>query len=137
MNSDQTLFQGLLRTLTDFSDEVVRRDLQLLAQISHSSDDAYFRKFMSNLLTLFTTDRRLLETRGSLIIRQLCLYLNPERMYRSFSEILEQEAVSLLHYYSNSSCLGFGICFDHGSNTQLDYAYCSRTERFKKKAEKD
>ncbi|KAI8901786.1 vacuolar protein 14 C-terminal Fig4p binding-domain-containing protein [Globomyces pollinis-pini] len=91
MNSDQTIFQGLLKTLSDYSEEVVRRDLQLLAQISHSSDDEYFTKFMVNLLNLFTIDRRLLETRGSLIIRQLCLSLNPERMYRSFGEILEQE----------------------------------------------
>jgi vacuole morphology and inheritance protein 14 len=91
MNSDQTLFQGLLKTLSDYSEEVVRRDLQLLAQISHSSDDEYFNKFMINLLNLFTIDRRLLETRGSLIIRQLCLSLNPERMYRSFGEILETE----------------------------------------------
>ncbi|KAJ3319154.1 hypothetical protein HDV06_006657 [Boothiomyces sp. JEL0866] len=38
MNADQTIFQGLLKTLSDYSEEVVRRDLQLLAQISHSSD---------------------------------------------------------------------------------------------------
>jgi vacuole morphology and inheritance protein 14 len=91
MNSDQTFFHGLLKTLSDYSEEVVRRDLLLLAQISHSSDDEYFTKFMVNLLNLFTIDPRLLETRGSLIIRQLCLSLNPERMYRSFGEILEQE----------------------------------------------
>lgn len=91
MNSDQTIFQGLLKTLSDYSEEVVRRDLQLLAQISHSSDEEYFTGFMVNLLNLFTIDRRLLETRGSLIVRQLCLSLNPERMYRSFGEILEQE----------------------------------------------
>jgi vacuole morphology and inheritance protein 14 len=91
MNSDQTFFHGLLKTLSDYSEEVVRRDLELLAQISHTSDDEYFTKFMVNLLNLFTIDRRLLETRGGLIIRQLCLSLNPERMYRSFGEILEQE----------------------------------------------
>jgi vacuole morphology and inheritance protein 14 len=48
-------------------------------------------KFMVNLLNLFTIDRRLLDTRGSLIIRQLCSSLNAERMYRCFGEILEQE----------------------------------------------
>ena len=46
-----------------------------------------------NLLELFSTDRRLLETRGSLIIRQLCLSLNTERIYRTFAEILEKEEV--------------------------------------------
>ena len=46
---------------------------------------------MINLLKLFSTDLRLLETRGSLIIRQLCLSLNTDRIYRTFAEILEQE----------------------------------------------
>lgn len=48
---------------------------------------------MMNLLGLFSTDRRLLETRGSLIIRQLCLNLNTEKIYRTFAEILEKEDV--------------------------------------------
>ncbi|TPX68575.1 hypothetical protein SpCBS45565_g03061 [Spizellomyces sp. 'palustris'] len=91
LNSDDATFQALLRTLSDSSEEVVKRDLQLLAQVSQHSDDEYFSRFMVNLLSLFSTDRRLLETRGSLIIRQLCLSLNPERMYRTFAEILERE----------------------------------------------
>lgn len=48
---------------------------------------------MVNLLDLFSTDRGLLEARGSLIIRQLCLNLNTERIYRTFAEILEKEEV--------------------------------------------
>ncbi|KAJ3053903.1 hypothetical protein HK097_003141, partial [Rhizophlyctis rosea] len=91
MSSDDSTFQALLRTLSDASEEVVKRDLQLLAQISQASDDEYFTRFMLNLLHLFSTDRRLLEARGSLIIRQLCLSLNPERMYRTFAEILERD----------------------------------------------
>ncbi len=46
---------------------------------------------MNNLLELFSTDRGLLDSRGSLIIRQLCLNLNTERIYRTFAEILEKE----------------------------------------------
>jgi vacuole morphology and inheritance protein 14 len=53
--------------------------------------------FMANLLELFSTDRRLLETRGSLIIRQLCLNLNTERIYRTLAEILEKEEVRVYH----------------------------------------
>ncbi len=49
---------------------------------------------MIKLLELFSTDRRLLETRGSLIIRQLCLSLQTERIYRSLAEILEREDVT-------------------------------------------
>ena len=74
---------------------MIKHDLQLLAQISSSSEETYFKAFMVNLLELFSTDRRLLETRGSLIIRQLCLNLNTERIYRTFAEIIEKEDVSL------------------------------------------
>lgn len=49
---------------------------------------------MVNVLELFSTDRRLLETRGSLIIRQLCLHLNAERIFRTIAEILEKDDVS-------------------------------------------
>ncbi|EIE90017.1 hypothetical protein RO3G_14728 [Rhizopus delemar RA 99-880] len=87
--SDDGTFPALLKTLSDSSEEVVRRDLQLLAQISFYSDQDYFRGFMVSLLSLFSTDRRLLETRGSLIIRQLCMSLDPERIYCTMADILE------------------------------------------------
>jgi vacuole morphology and inheritance protein 14 len=48
---------------------------------------------MVNLLELFSTDRGLLDTRGSLIIRQLCINLNTDRIYRAFAEIIEKEEV--------------------------------------------
>ncbi|GJE84292.1 ARM repeat-containing protein [Phanerochaete sordida] len=88
---DDGTFPALLKTLSDTSEEVIKHDLQLLAQISSSSEESYFKLFMINLLELFSTDRKLLETRGSLIIRQLCLNLNTERIYRTFAEILEKE----------------------------------------------
>ncbi|CAG8570471.1 5329_t:CDS:10 [Paraglomus occultum] len=88
---DDGTFPALLKTLSDPSEEVVKRDLRLLAQISSNSEDAYFTRFMIDLLQLFSTDKRLLESRGSLIIRQLCLSLNSERIYRCFAEILEKE----------------------------------------------
>ncbi|KAI8811445.1 vacuolar protein 14 C-terminal Fig4p binding-domain-containing protein [Cladochytrium replicatum] len=87
--ADDVTLSALMKALTDTSDEVVRRDLQLLAQVMQNSDDEYFSKFMLNILLLFSADRRLLETRGTLIIRQLCASLNPERIYRAFAEILE------------------------------------------------
>ncbi|SGY66582.1 BQ5605_C004g02687 [Microbotryum silenes-dioicae] len=81
----------LLKMLSDASERVLRMDLQLLAQISASADDEYFPTFMMSLLELFSTDRKLLETRGSLIIRQLCASLNTERIYRTLAEILEKD----------------------------------------------
>lgn len=73
--------------------QVIKHDLQLIAQISSTSEESYFKAFMINLLELFSTDRRLLELRGSLIIRQLCLNLSTERIYRTFAEIIEKEEV--------------------------------------------
>ncbi|KAF9924331.1 hypothetical protein FBU30_005669 [Linnemannia zychae] len=88
---DDGSFPVLLKTLSDPSEEVIKRDLQLLAQISSYSDDAYFYNFMLNMLSLFSTDRRLLENRGSVIIRQLCVSLNSEKIYRTLAEILEKD----------------------------------------------
>ena len=55
-----------------------------------SQDDAY-NSYLANLVSLFSTDRRLLEARGSLIIRQLCTTLHTERVFRSLAEILEKD----------------------------------------------
>ncbi|CAD6892584.1 unnamed protein product [Tilletia controversa] len=88
---DDGTFPALLKTLSDPSEEVIRQDLRLLAQISSASEDEYFFAFMRNLLNLFATDRRLLETRGSLIIRQLCASLNTDRIMRTLAEILERD----------------------------------------------
>lgn len=95
---DDGTFPALLKTLSDSSEEVIKHDLKLLAQISSTSDDVYFRSFMMNLLDLFSTDKKLLETRGSLIIQQLCLHLNTDRVYKAFAEILEKEEVRMMHF---------------------------------------
>ncbi|KAK1147642.1 hypothetical protein N8T08_000984 [Aspergillus melleus] len=84
-------FPALLKTLSDPAEAVVTKDLQLLSQISRNSDDSYFKSFMVNLLQLFSTDRGLLEVRGNLIIRQLCMNLSPERIYRTLADCLEKE----------------------------------------------
>ncbi|KAF9885179.1 PtdIns(3,5)P(2) sythesis regulation factor [Aspergillus nanangensis] len=84
-------FPALLKTLSDPAEAVVTRDLQLLSQISRNSEDSYFKSFMVNLLQLFSTDRHLLEVRGNLIIRQLCMNLSPERIYRTLADCLEKE----------------------------------------------
>ena len=86
-------FPALLKTLSDPAEAVVTRDLQLLSQISKNSEDGYFTSFMVKLLQLFKTDRKLLEQRGNLIIRQLCVSLSSERIYRTLADCLEKEEV--------------------------------------------
>lgn len=86
-------FPALLKTLSDPAEAVVTRDLQLLSQIAKNSEDGYFTSFMVNLLQLFGTDRKLLELRGNLIIRQLCVSLSAERIYRTLADCLEKDEV--------------------------------------------
>jgi vacuole morphology and inheritance protein 14 len=83
-------FPALLKTLSDPSEDVIRCDLRLLAQMSGASDDAY-NSYLANLVNLFSTDRRLLEARGSLIVRQLCTSLHTERVFKTLAEILEKD----------------------------------------------
>ncbi|XP_006878685.1 PREDICTED: protein VAC14 homolog [Elephantulus edwardii] len=135
-----SLFPILLQTLSDESDEVILKDLEVLAEIASSpagqTDDpgpldgpdlrvshmelqvpasgragplhapgtkgleyspstptmnSYFYKFMINLLKRFSSEQRLLETRGAFIIRQLCLLLNAENIFHSMADILLRE----------------------------------------------
>ncbi|KAK5579174.1 hypothetical protein RB653_008853 [Dictyostelium firmibasis] len=80
------LFPPLLKTLSDNSDEVVKLDLKTIAKISDNIE--LFDKLIQNLVYLFSNDSQLLRTRGNFIIRQLCLFLNPELIFRRFSFIL-------------------------------------------------
>lgn len=94
MSFDESVFPALLKLLSDSSNEVVRRDLQFIAQIASSSHtpSSYFSRFINSLLSLFSADRRLLETRGSLIIRELCVSLDSEKIFSAFATALETEA---------------------------------------------
>nr|XP_020653526.1 protein VAC14 homolog [Pogona vitticeps] len=135
-----SLFPILLKTLSDESDEVILKDLEVLAEIASSpagqtegqgpadgaegpsghlelplpappktapagssgakgmecspstpTMNSYFHKFMINLLKRFSSERKLLETRGAFIIRQLCLLLNAENIFHSMADILLRE----------------------------------------------
>ncbi|XP_076055843.1 protein VAC14 homolog [Oratosquilla oratoria] len=104
----EELFHVLLRTLSDPSDEVVLLVIQVLAQIASTNSqpnmsevtsckneggkvDEYFTRFLQNLLHIFATERNLLEDRGPFIIRQLCVMLSAEDIYRTLAELLLKE----------------------------------------------
>lgn len=115
----EELFHVLLRTLSDPSDEVVLLVIQVLAQIASTTNqppastpillkasvhttaiseneekgnaDEYFTRFLQNLLHIFATERNLLEDRGPFIIRQLCVMLSAEDIYRTLAELLQEE----------------------------------------------
>jgi len=86
MESIDDLLPVLLKTLNDESDEVVLFNLQVMARIS--IDEVQFDRVLQAILQLFSSDRRLLEARGSVIIRKLSILLNPQRVYLQCASIL-------------------------------------------------
>ncbi|VDL81896.1 unnamed protein product [Nippostrongylus brasiliensis] len=88
----ERIFPVLLATLSDTSDE--------LAPVSPS-----LVKFAISLLEMFRAEPALLNDRGVLIIRQLCLLMEPAHIYRALCVLLLREqsitfiqnAVSMLH----------------------------------------
>ena len=72
-----TLFYTLLKMLSDTS-EVVTLSLEVMARIGHNED--YFVKLMISLISMFNRDPSLLEKKGTSVLRQLSLYIPPERV---------------------------------------------------------
>lgn len=96
-----TLFPVLLMVLSDSSDEVILPALAVLAEIVNSTHSASedenenYKNLLKKLLNLFLEDKELLENRGSLIIRQLCVLLNPESIYRTFASIVYEDVTNM------------------------------------------
>lgn len=95
INMHDPIFQTLLLQLSDPSDLVVSRTLELLAHIAISHKSVNLVPFLKSLLQMFAEDRKFLNSRGNLIIRQLCNYIEGERVYTSFAGILETEEVRI------------------------------------------
>ena len=108
------LMPVLLKTLSDASDTVVLFTLQVLARISlgdggvgleddnvaledptneggllkGTKDEKHFRLVVNSVLGLFSSDRILLENRGSLVVRKLCVLLDSESVYILIAQVL-------------------------------------------------
>ncbi|XP_063386036.1 protein VAC14 homolog isoform X1 [Cydia fagiglandana] len=93
------VFVSAVGSLTDAADEVVRRSLAVTAEICTCTPGSpgdlesspYYYKFLQALLRLLAADENLLEDRGAFIIRQLCVLLNAEDIYKALSKILVDE----------------------------------------------
>jgi len=89
---DTIVLPALLLTLQDVDDHVVRCDLEILARISIAATGGLnmpvFRRVLQHLLKLFRVDLNFLEARGSLIVRQLAVFLGGEHIYCMFAELL-------------------------------------------------
>jgi vacuole morphology and inheritance protein 14 len=101
------LMPALLQLLSDQSDGVVLLTVQVLSRISLSEidwkgtssrekvrDEEQFEMVIKSILKLFRDDRRLLETRGSLIVRRLCVLLNAKSVYLVMADIISSYDLS-------------------------------------------
>ncbi|KDO24938.1 hypothetical protein SPRG_09582 [Saprolegnia parasitica CBS 223.65] len=100
-----SLLPTLLKTLSDAADPVVLLDLEVLARLSTSLSHLEFSKVLQAVIQLFATDSRLLEKRGSLIIRKLCTLLEAKSIYMVIATVLstyeDLEFVSLMVHTLN------------------------------------
>lgn len=83
------IFDPLLNALSDPSDAVVLLVLEVHACVAEESH--HFHHLVSYLIRTFHNNHVLLEKRGALIVRRLCVLLGAEKVYREFSTILESE----------------------------------------------
>ncbi|XP_022907270.2 protein VAC14 homolog isoform X1 [Onthophagus taurus] len=87
------LFPVLQKTLSDPADEVVQQCLAVISEVISTPTETkdpspYYSKFVITLLQSFSSNSALLEEKGSFIIRQLCVLLNAEDIYRTLAQIL-------------------------------------------------
>ncbi len=80
-------------------------------------------KLMENLIHLFSTDRQLLENRGSLIIRQLSVLINPEKIYVTLARILEMEEVRKRINSNSHFFIGLRVCHCDDTDSESYFAY--------------
>ncbi|KAJ7283107.1 hypothetical protein O6H91_Y347400 [Diphasiastrum complanatum] len=83
------IFPALLQALSDKSEQVVILVLEVEACIA--SDVLHFHDLMLILVQRFKMDPIILEKRGALALRRLCVLLGAERVYREIATILEGE----------------------------------------------
>uniref|UniRef100_A0A0R3RH52 Protein VAC14 homolog n=1 Tax=Elaeophora elaphi TaxID=1147741 RepID=A0A0R3RH52_9BILA len=108
------VFPLLLSLLSDTCDDVLLLDLQLLSDICEGKNTGgvelqelnldedtlkqlsgispYLVKFTSSLLAMFRSDTDLLNDRGVLIVRQLCMLLGSGSIYRCLSVLLLKDS---------------------------------------------
>ncbi|KAG6460747.1 hypothetical protein O3G_MSEX012197 [Manduca sexta] len=87
----QMLHHSSVHTKVAALDWILHLYNKLPREVSDLESSPYYYKFLQALLRLLAADENLLEDRGAFIIRQLCVLLNAEDIYRAVSRILQQE----------------------------------------------
>jgi len=79
----------ILAALSDPSDELVLQDLEVLGRIARNTNK--LDTVMHQVLRLFREDKQLFDSRGSFIIRKMCVLLEPESLYLILAKEIEKE----------------------------------------------
>mmetsp|Transcript_61031 Transcript_61031/g.163715 ORF Transcript_61031/g.163715 Transcript_61031/m.163715 type:complete len:697 (-) Transcript_61031:8-2098(-) len=90
------MFSPVFNTLRHSEQEVVAAALQVLTQITHHGD--FFSTISSQLLRLFYDDRRMLDPRGTLVIRHLCSHLDVDKLFRTVAQAIAERQIRDLEF---------------------------------------
>lgn len=91
MEFNDGIFYILLQSMSDQDNRVISKSLTLLSCIcANGKNDSYFSNFVFKVLDLLKKDIDILKTRASFILRQLCLQLGAERIYKITSLTLDK-----------------------------------------------
>lgn len=88
---DDNTFLTLLKSLSDKDSKLIAKALELISYLCNDSNEMYFTKFITSLLKLFKDNENLLKTRSNYILRQLCMKLSSEKIYKVMSLIVEKD----------------------------------------------
>jgi vacuole morphology and inheritance protein 14 len=88
------IFPVLLCSLSDPAEAVALLDIDVLSLLC-GHREAFFERFVGDLLRLFSTDRNLLETRAPLIVARMTVLLGAERVFCALAAVLEREETDL------------------------------------------
>jgi len=84
------LTPAMLQTLSDPSDELVVQDLEVLARIARNT--SRMEQVVGQVIRVFREDRGLFDSRGSFVIRKLCVLLSPGTVYMILAREVDKES---------------------------------------------
>ncbi|GBG31744.1 Protein VAC14-like [Hondaea fermentalgiana] len=86
----ERLTPAMLTALSDPSDDLVVQDLEVLARIARNT--SRMDEVVGQVVTVFREDRGLFDSRGSFVIRKLCVLLEPSTVYLILAKEVDKES---------------------------------------------
>mmetsp|Transcript_9889 Transcript_9889/g.19418 ORF Transcript_9889/g.19418 Transcript_9889/m.19418 type:complete len:729 (+) Transcript_9889:206-2392(+) len=85
----ERLTPAMLTALSDPSDDLVVQDLEVLARIARNT--SRMDQVVGQVVKVFREDRALFDSRGSFVIRKLCVLLEPSAVYLILAKEVDKE----------------------------------------------